>query len=59
MFYRTVMCEKIYVNSKLLETDDPHSLVYMDKRSSLNTGKWLNKLWKKVISEQFSIECRK
>ena len=38
------MYGKICVNSKLLEVDYLHSWVHMDKRSSLNTGKWLNKV---------------
>jgi len=38
------MYEKICVNSKLLEEEYLHSWAYMGKRSSLITGKWLNKV---------------
>jgi len=43
------MYEKICVNSKLLEVDYLHFWVHMDKRNSLNAGKWLNKGSKKVM----------
>jgi len=44
MFCRIPMHGKICVNSKLLEVDYLRSWVYMDKRSSLNTGKWSKKV---------------
>ena len=42
-YHDVPMYGKICVSSKLLEVDYLHSWVHMDKKSSLNTGKWLNK----------------